>query len=195
MRKLMVVAAVAACSIISANADTITYTFINNIGADFSSYVDGASSPIVINDIAATANGEAFTFDLTVTGILFDDSVGFDFNSQRVHFDSDARQKSVTFSIDDIQGNVEFRGFTTVDRYAFTTPRTWDINGQNITTGSDDALALTAPITGSMTITGLTTDATRLEGFQIEVIPEPATLGMVALFGGGILFIRKRMMI
>lgn len=30
---------------------------------------------------------------------------------------------------------------------------------------------------------------------SIEVIPEPATLGMVAAFGGGILFIRRRFMI
>ncbi|MCK4564842.1 MAG: PEP-CTERM sorting domain-containing protein, partial [Verrucomicrobia bacterium] len=27
------------------------------------------------------------------------------------------------------------------------------------------------------------------------VIPEPATLGMVALFGGGLLFIRRRLML
>ena len=32
-------------------------------------------------------------------------------------------------------------------------------------------------------------------GVAYQAIPEPATLGMVALFGGGILFIRRRLMI
>jgi len=33
------------------------------------------------------------------------------------------------------------------------------------------------------------------DNFSLEVIPEPATLGMVAILGGAILFIRKRFMI
>jgi hypothetical protein len=32
----------------------------------------------------------------------------------------------------------------------------------------------------------------RFDNFSLEVIPEPATLGMVAVLGGAILFIRKR---
>ena len=34
----------------------------------------------------------------------------------------------------------------------------------------------------------------RLDNVYLEAIPEPATLGMVALFGGGILFIRRKLM-
>jgi hypothetical protein len=34
-----------------------------------------------------------------------------------------------------------------------------------------------------------------LRDFSIQAIPEPATLGLIAVFGGGILFIRRRFMI
>ena len=55
---------------------------------------------------------------------------------------------------------------------------------------------------GSLTFKFLLDDATangniHFNQFEIDgsVIPEPATLGMVALFGGGILFIRRKFMI
>ena len=35
---------------------------------------------------------------------------------------------------------------------------------------------------------------TMFNGFQVETIPEPATLGMVAAFGGAVIFIRRRLM-
>ncbi len=41
----------------------------------------------------------------------------------------------------------------------------------------------------SVTTTGLTID-----NVSIDAIPEPATLGMVAVFGGAILFVRRKMM-
>ena len=41
----------------------------------------------------------------------------------------------------------------------------------------------------------IVTDINGGAGVQIMAIPEPATLGMVALCGGGILFIRRRLMI
>jgi hypothetical protein len=36
---------------------------------------------------------------------------------------------------------------------------------------------------------------THIDDVSITAIPEPATLGMVAMLGGGILWIRKRFMI
>ncbi|MCK4563543.1 MAG: PEP-CTERM sorting domain-containing protein, partial [Verrucomicrobia bacterium] len=36
-------------------------------------------------------------------------------------------------------------------------------------------------------------DRGAITGVIIEQIPEPATLGMVALFGGGLLFIRRKL--
>lgn len=40
---------------------------------------------------------------------------------------------------------------------------------------------------------GMSAGTVRLQGLQFEAIPEPATLGMVAAFGGSILFIRRRL--
>lgn len=36
---------------------------------------------------------------------------------------------------------------------------------------------------------------TKISGYALYAVPEPATLGMLAAFGGGILFIRRRFMI
>ena len=42
----------------------------------------------------------------------------------------------------------------------------------------------------------LTTDAwVGFDNVRLDAIPEPATLGMVALFGGGIIFIRRNRML
>ncbi len=48
---------------------------------------------------------------------------------------------------------------------------------------------------GTVNILGFRNGAARgtLSGVIIEQIPEPATLGMLAVFGGGILFIRRRL--
>jgi hypothetical protein len=56
---------------------------------------------------------------------------------------------------------------------------------------------------GTFTADDITFNSTRnlgqtgratVSGFSVTTIPEPATLGMVALFGGGILFIRRKRM-
>ncbi|VGO12790.1 hypothetical protein PDESU_01344 [Pontiella desulfatans] len=38
-------------------------------------------------------------------------------------------------------------------------------------------------------------DEVHMDNFQIEVIPEPATLGLISAFGGAVLFIRRRFML
>jgi len=66
------------------------------------------------------------------------------------------------------------------DRWASTTtPYEW--TGMSATGGN---LAFT--VTGPNPV---------INAIVIEAIPEPATLGMVALFGGGIVFIRRRLML
>lgn len=45
-----------------------------------------------------------------------------------------------------------------------------------------------------VTYTSVTGSWIGLNGFEIVAVPEPATLGLVAVFGGGILFIRRRFM-
>lgn len=200
--RFFVVAAAIAFLSATTHADTLTFTFFSNTGADFSSYVDG-TGPFVIQDIAATAGDQAFTFDLTLSGTLGGGTTGIDFNSQRPLLNGDTSgtlTKSVVVAISDVQGNVVFDGFSAVDRYDNKGGDNWDVNGEIISaTGNNVALA--ALITGPMTITAVDdTDNsnTRFEGFDANftsTIPEPATLGMVAAFGAGILFIRRRFMI
>jgi hypothetical protein len=52
-------------------------------------------------------------------------------------------------------------------------------------------------VTDTLRVTGIvdgTAKALQLQEVSFEVIPEPATLGLVAVMGGGILFIRRRFM-
>lgn len=58
----------------------------------------------------------------------------------------------------------------------------------------DSASALVGGYAGFYVNAALTHSA-HLDNFSLEVIPEPATLGMVAMVGGAIFFIRKRFMI
>lgn len=70
-------------------------------------------------------------------------------------------------------------------------------------TGSTTGSRLKQSATGTFTADVVTFHTDRnlgggsragLSGFKITTIPEPATLGMLAVFGGGILFIRRRLM-
>ena len=195
MKTTISAALAAIMTIASAQAATITFTFTDNTGADFSSYVDGPG-PIVLNDIAAMADGEAFTFDLTLTGILGDGAVGLDFTGQRVLLNgalSGTKTKSLSISISDVQGNVTFNGFTTVDRYDNVGGDPWDVNGETIS-ATGNSVALAAPITGPMTIVAsdVSTGNTRFEGFQIDVTPAPEPSSAALLGLGGIALILRR---
>ncbi|MGB0774617.1 MAG: PEP-CTERM sorting domain-containing protein [Akkermansiaceae bacterium] len=184
-------------------ATTLTFTFTNDTGADFSAFT-GTSSPITINDIAATADGEAFTFDLTLSGTVGSAGgtpvAGTVFTSQRPRFDFDATDtdfKTLTLTIDDIQGAVVFDGFVSVDRFDNLGGDPWDVNGQTIS-ATGNTVAITT-ITGSMTITQLANSgggsngATRFEGFQAQfsAVPEPSSTALLGL-GGLALMLRRR---
>jgi hypothetical protein len=69
-------------------------------------------------------------------------------------------------------------------------------NTTGVTTPSDFA-AVQADGSGIITINmylpNPADDLSIVSAMSIEAIPEPATLGLVALFGGGILFIRRRL--
>ena len=181
------------------SATILAYTFQTDAGADFSSYVDG-TGPFVIQDIAATADGEAFTFDLTISGVLGDTNAGIDFNLQRVLFNADQTDhtKSITVSISDIQGAVTFDGFVTVDRFDNGGGDFWDVNGTEVSAVGNN-VALAAPISGDMVITatgpGGATGNTRLEGFEASftsvAVPEPSSTALLGL-GGLALILRRR---
>jgi len=75
--------------------------------------------------------------------------------------------------------------FTELERWnSTTTPYVW--NGISATGAGDLVFNL---------ISTAGNDNPVINAIVVEAIPEPATMGMVALFGGGILFIRKRLMI
>ena len=74
-------------------------------------------------------------------------------------------------------------GSTTGDKHQYTNPN-WDASNTIVFEG----------LSGDLTVDGPARDgASRgsVAGFQIAQIPEPATFGMVAIFGGGIIFLRR----
>jgi hypothetical protein len=44
-------------------------------------------------------------------------------------------------------------------------------------------------------VAGTATEFVKIDSVSLTQIPEPATLGLIAAFGGGIMFIRRRFMI
>ncbi|RKX46911.1 MAG: hypothetical protein DRP64_02535 [Verrucomicrobia bacterium] len=66
--------------------------------------------------------------------------------------------------------------------------------GQIISRGVDDTTTLQGYITSGH-ITGASLSDVYFDGTDTYVIPEPATLGLFALIGGGMVWIRKRLMI
>lgn len=52
-----------------------------------------------------------------------------------------------------------------------------------------------ADATGAQSIAFTGTTSGIINAIQVRAIPEPATIGMIAMFGGGMLFIRRRFMI
>lgn len=58
-----------------------------------------------------------------------------------------------------------------------------------------DLIAAGATAGDSLRLNLYSKDINWLDNISVTVIPEPATLGLVAVFGGGVLFIRRRFMI
>ncbi|NWK55849.1 PEP-CTERM sorting domain-containing protein [Verrucomicrobiaceae bacterium N1E253] len=189
----------------SVQAATITYTFTNNTGADFSSYT-GTSVPITIEDIAVVADGVTFTFDLTLDATFNDGTSGVVFSTQRVRFNGGTtgtdNTKTALFTISDVTltspGSVDSWKFVTVDRFDNNGGDNWLVNGETIsatgntvdlTTGQGASLSLEA-IDNSPDANG----NSRLEGFQIEfvtTVPEPSSAALLGL-GATALLVRRR---
>lgn len=82
---------------------------------------------------------------------------------------------------------------------------TWAADGQSVTTAVDGLGGGFASLTGLSTdgsgnllisVTGVESAAhITVAGMTLQAIPEPGTLGLVAAFGGAILFIRRRIRI
>lgn len=197
MKKRVLITAVLALSVVALRAEVVTIDFSHT---DFATFVDG-NGPFTIQNLAGIANGEGFTFDLTVSAVSGNGDGYVDFSSQRPLLDADSgvtRANSLTITVSDLQlaAGQTYGGIVAVDRYDNLGGDDWVVNGETISDRGNN-VALGAAIMGPMTITAVDDGSngnSRLEGFDIEVIPEPATLGMVAAFGGAILFIRRKLM-
>lgn len=82
----------------------------------------------------------------------------------------------------------------TVGTYSFAITEAGSLTVLNPTTSVTDG---TAPFTGGYA--GLFSDGNigtfNYDNFSLEVIPEPATLGLISLTGAGMIFVRRRLMI
>lgn len=189
----------------TAQAATITYTFTNNTGADFSSYT-GTSVPITIEDIAVVADGVTFTFDLTLDATFNDGTSGVVFSTQRVRFNGDTtgtgNTKTALFTISDVTltsaGSVDSWNFVSVDRFDNGGGDNWNVNGETIS-AAGNTVALTTGKSPSLSVAAIDNAPdgngnSRLEGFQIEfvtTVPEPSSTALLGL-GGLALLLRRR---
>ncbi len=89
-------------------------------------------------------------------------------------------------------------GWVSLASKPFTLTTTGEIS--LTTNGQDESLVFTtgATVSGNVAIrlarTGTSGSWGGFDVATLDAIPEPATLGMVAVFGGGILFIRRKLM-
>lgn len=203
LKKLTLLSLILSAS--ASQAAIVTYTFISDTGADFSSYAGSpnTSLPLTIQDINASADGVNFTFDLVLDGTLNDGTQGAVFSSQRVRLSGDttgqADSRTVVFTIEDILvtggGSVDSYGFVTVDRFDNGGGDAWEVNGENVS-----AVGNTVDITKNTVLSVVALDDgsngnTRLEGFQIEfttTIPEPSSTALLGLSGLALILRRRK---
>lgn len=69
---------------------------------------------------------------------------------------------------------------------------TINLNGAGYSLASGDSFTISSVLNTPTAVDGA---GASLAGLSFEVIPEPATLGLVGVFGGAVLFIRRRFMI
>jgi hypothetical protein len=185
-----------------------TPDFVDAITADTSvTLARRNTSQIVFNDPSQGSTGENFG----AGGYLMNNSNTGTTDIPMLSFsvtDSDA----VSFRIGLLAGNTnqdkyQAAGFSLRfdDLDAETTDPSSSVTGLTAFDGTVEAYSmgmlffdvkLDAGTTGTFTIyADERSDNPILNGITIDVIPEPATLGLISAFGGGILFIRRRLMI
>ncbi|MDF7809089.1 PEP-CTERM sorting domain-containing protein [Pontiellaceae bacterium B12219] len=121
--------------------------------------------------------GAGTTMTLTLTGL----EANQDFTLTSYHFDPHDQSSTFTTSA---SGATVYASEDADGVYVDPSPFAYDFD-------------LTSDGSGTATIDYVNVNGSwlALNGFDLQAVPEPATLGMVALFGGGILFIRRRFMI
>lgn len=124
----------------------------------------------------ALEDGEFITFTASGTATAV---AGFALNLSDFSYDNRLANGQSSFGVEDTAGNV-------VEQLIPNTSLNGTIAGTGISLGAGEAMTF-------RTIAGNAGGA-GLSGFTFEVVPEPATFGLVTAFGGAILFIRRRFM-
>jgi hypothetical protein len=169
--------------------DTVTFSYdVASVGGNiakittYESYgVDGTADPAE-NEIDP---GEGLTFDNLTATIVFGDAT-----TDTLVVDNAAFTGFMTRWPGG--GDVAGTSLTTVDDIAIA----WDEGAQD--GGGNDTYTFTSEQSDFKVVSsagnGFGVDSIGAT-FTLSVIPEPATLGLVAAFGGAVLFIRRRFMI
>ena len=169
----------------------------------------GGNNDSVQLTFTATTDGQNIFARLTAAGWLSSGGVTLNGNGAVPGADEFLTMTftSMDITADDMTGvSGSFLGFTSVQMGSWGGGHTSVVNG--VTYGSVDGvenknidLTIDGNSLNDLSVTtafvdGISAGTFRPEkyDFQIEVIPEPATLGIVAVFGGALLFIRRKMM-
>ena len=86
-------------AIVASHAEVVNFLFQGN--PDFDVFVDG-TRPITATGVTGTANGDPFTFDLTVSAVSGNGDGYIDFNKRDILLDADSGQNkanSLTLTI------------------------------------------------------------------------------------------------
>ena len=170
--------------------------------------IGGANDSVQLN-FTATTDGQNIFARLTAAGWLSSGGSTLNGNGAVPGADEFLTMTftSMDITADDMTGvSGSFLGFTSVQMGSWGGSHTSVVNG--VTYGSVDGvenknidLTTDGNSLNDLSVTtafvdGISAGSFRPEkyDFQIEVIPEPATLGMVAVCGGAILFIRRKLM-
>ena len=159
------------------------------------------------DDVAASADGVAFTFDVTITS---DDPITFGGSGPAndgpiIRFGQASSADFLTFTLSDIQptgGTVSFDDWSGGSRFDGGDPDNWLIAGQTITGGSG-AFTIATPVTSTaLTIASIDNSPesnanTRVTSLDLNftgvtAVPEPSSALLLVAGGIGIVFRRRR---
>ncbi|MDF7801259.1 PEP-CTERM sorting domain-containing protein [Pontiellaceae bacterium B1224] len=210
MKKYILTSVLLGLMVAASNAETIVFIDPNNSGdITYSSLftLDNSSTAATATvNVAADAPGgtPAFSFDLTLES-LTSDNLNYSSNATS-DFPStgsglmNAGGMGIRYTVSNISdADVQFdyfhsftiggNGGTDITRFTSGANTFTSDSTANIALGEGYVSPLEVEFIG--TGGGIRISNTRL---QFSAIPEPATLGLIAMFGGGILFIRRRFM-
>jgi hypothetical protein len=195
----------------AANAATIAWT--RGVITDINDVSTLGTTVLAVNNSGSgapttvTVAGIDFTEDNSLTGnyngsvfALDTGDAGYNTFLGDIDFNSGAAQSNVSINLAVDSGQEYLLQVWYADDNTTGRENTLTGTGDNVLVGDDYGIGTfvadsTTQLFEINTSGGASNNGTRLTGYQLRAIPEPATLGLIAAFGGGILFIRRRFMI